>query len=436
MPALPSSPSRPLQIALLALCVAAPAGAQATPPSPAAAPTPAPAPAEATAFERLINQLDDESLQTREAASRQLDAILAASRLAQPAFLDRLLEAAVLTQAQRSDYSLETRSRLVGALRERFMESPRAAMGIQFGGVTPVGVIIGHAFDGFPGKDLGLLLPQDIITSIEGIRLDAQISQQGDSMRIQELVRAIILSHEPGEQVRISILRPGLAPNIDGQVVGDRVIDSTGQHLDLLVPLGAYTALPNNRDEQRLSLENAWRVRMDRLGLAEPPRRVLGTTLSASTWVEFSNRPRPSYSILTVEADEQPGEREDSMVRAEGFDGAAALAQAQAAGRQGAVELKGGQFIIHGRVEPNVRVRPQPAGIIPIELRQLQEARLAVETLDIQIAALNEALAKPTLTKQERDSMVARLESARQQREQHKRNVEMLTNRLQKRLGE
>lgn len=420
-----------LPTAALSLLLAAQVSAQALPPS---APTDA-ALEESNAFQRLVAELDDQSLTVREGASQRLDAMLIAARLARPAFLDRLMESAVLEMAHRPDFSLETRTRLIGALRQRFMNSPRAAMGIQFGGVTPVGVIIGHAFDGFPSRDLRLLQPQDIITAIEGVRLDAQLTQQGDSTRVQELVRAIILSHEPGEQVRLSIIRPGLAPNIDGQVVGERVLDSSGQHLDLLVPLGAYTALPTNRDDQRFTLENAWRVRMERLGLAEPPRQTLGSDLTASQWVERQNRPRPAYSILTIDAGEQPGEREESMVRAEGLDGATALAQAQAIARQGAIELKGGQFIIHGRVEPNV-IRPRAAGIIPIEMRQIQEARAAMESLDLQIASLNEQLAKPALTGQARESMVARLEAARKQRENHKLNLIDLTNRLQKRLGE
>lgn len=432
MPALCRHPARPLSAALLALCVAGSAWAQAVEPSTAAVS----APAQPGDFNLLLVQLDDPSLQVRETASRRLEAILIATRLSRPAFLDRLLESTLLAQSQRTDLSLETRSRLIGALRDRFMNTPRAAMGIEFGGVTPVGVLIGRTIEGFPCNTLGLLLPQDIITAIDGIRLDTQITQQGDVQRTQELVRSIILSHDPREQIRLSVLRPGLAPNLDGQVVGERILDSTGQNVDLLVPLGGLDDLPNLRDDQRFTLENAWRVRMDRMGIAGPPRNVLSSSLTASEWIERQNRPRPGYSILTVAADEQPGEREESTVRAEAYDSATALAQAQALARQRAIELRGGQFIIHGRVEPNVVVRAQPQGIIPIELRQLQEARLAVEALDLEIASMNEQLSKPTLAKPERDAMVARLQSAREQREQHKKNVVILTDRLQKRLGE
>lgn len=429
MPAAPRPFTRLLLPNVMALALASVAGAQAS--SPAVGPDATPVATDG--FGGLLDQLDDPSLQVRENASKQLDAMLAASRLAQPAFLDRLMEGALLERAQQPDQPLETRSRLIGALRERFMRSPRAAMGFQFGGVTPVGVIIGATFDPFPAKRLGLLQPQDIITSIEGTRLDAQLSQQGDPIRVQELVRAIILSHEPGERVRLSILRPTPVANVDGQPIDGAVADMGGQHLDILVPLGSSTALPDNRGDLGFPLENAWRVRLDRLGLAETPRPTLGSGLTLSQWVERQARPRSAYSILTIDASEQPGEFEDAMLRAEGLNGDVILAQAGANGRQ--VELKGGQFLIHGRAEPNV-IRVNPAGMIPIEMRQLQEARLAVESLDLQIASLNDQLSKATLTPQQREVLVNRLESARAQRESHKLNVQTLTDRLRKRLGD
>lgn len=383
--------------------------------------------------ELLVQRLDDPALDNREKASRELNAILAASRLAQPPFLDRLMEYSILRQAHRTELSLETRMRLIGALRQRFMETPRAAMGIRFGGMTPAGVLIQETFPRFPGNDMGLLFAQDIITAIEGNRLDIQVTQQGDAIRVQELVRAIILSHEPGDHVRLSILRPGLAPNLDDQVAGANVIDSTGQHLELLVPLGVYTALPQNREDLRATLENAWRVRLDRLGLTELPLRTLESTLSASDWVKRQSRPRPAFSILTIDAAEQPGEREDSLVRAHAIDNAAALAQAEAIGRVGNVQLKAGRFI----VEPQQLRRVNPAAGGPqIEIQQLISLQAAIEGLDMQIASLNQQLTNVRLSEQQRGMLTARLENARRQRETLKSNFETISNRLKKQQGD
>ncbi len=421
---MPRTPALAVSCVLIA---GAPVGAQTTEDS-----TPATSTETQGIVEQLVERLDAPTLQTREHASRELNAILAASRLAQPPFLDRLMEYSILRQAHRTELSLETRMRLIGALRQRFMETPRAAMGIRFGGMTPAGVLIQNAFPGFPGNDLGLLIAQDIITAIEGIQLDIQVTQQGDAIRVQELVRSIILSHEPGEHVRLSILRPGLAPNLDGQVAGANVIDSTGQHLELLVPLGAYTALPDNREDLRPTLENAWRVRLDRLGLTELPLHTLRSDLSASDWVKRQARPRPAFSVLTIDAGEQPGEREDSLVRARVVDNATALAQAEAIGRMGNVQLRGGQFI----VEPQQMRMVNPAvGGPPIELQQLISLQAAIDTLDLQIANLNQQLTNLRLSEQQRSLMTARLESARQQRETHKLNFETISNRLKKRQG-
>lgn len=125
----------------------------------------------------------------------------------------------------------ETRARLISVGQDVFSRQPRAAMGIQFGAVVPDGVSIGNTIDGFDAQ--AKLLPGDVIVRADGERLtDTQ------------LMREIIISHDPGQELALDVLR-------------------NGEPLKISVELGSFSDL----GQQRLDLSTrraAWNRRLAR----------------------------------------------------------------------------------------------------------------------------------------------------------------------------
>lgn len=146
---------------------------------------------------------------------------------------------------QRKDLSLEARSRLLGVARRRFFETPRAAMGFQFGGTLRDRIVIGRLIDGFPAKKI--LEEGDMVMSADGYRLEGPVARA--------VLPAVIVSHDPGESIKLVVRRGA-------------------QKLSLDVPLGEFARLEQGAWMGPERLAPAWRIRAARLGGGLEPIRV------------------------------------------------------------------------------------------------------------------------------------------------------------------
>ncbi len=146
---------------------------------------------------------------------------------------------------QRKDLSLEARQRLIGVARRRFFETPRAALGFQFGGTLRDRIVIGRLIDGFPAK--GVLEEGDMIVSADGYRLEGPTARA--------VLPAVIVSHDPGETIRLGVRRGA-------------------KKLVLDVPLGEFANLEQGAWLGPERLAPAWRIRTARLGGGPEPISV------------------------------------------------------------------------------------------------------------------------------------------------------------------
>ncbi len=192
----------------------------------------APCPGDATGdrdLEALIALLDSPDLASREEASRRL-------RLRSDVGVGTI--EAILRD--RRDLSAEQRARLHSLARAMFDAGPRAGMGIQFGSLVPDGVQVAATVAGFDAARV--LRPQDILHRVEGRRIAST-----------EQMRDEILSREPGETMRLTIIR-------------------NGQQKEVSLVMGSYTDLNRGRSIpiDPGTLDRAWRTRLARVGMENP----------------------------------------------------------------------------------------------------------------------------------------------------------------------
>lgn len=152
----------------------------------------------------------------------------------------------------------EVAERLLRLAKRRFMESPRAAMGVQFSrfdaGVG--GVEINGTVRGFESETV--LRPGDVIRSIGGMPTASQAA-----------ARCAIVSREPGERVTLDVLRRGEA-------------------LQVSLALGSFAELSNAIGLDGSTLEAAWCIRCKRLGTrGEEP--AVATGLDTARWVDLEH---------------------------------------------------------------------------------------------------------------------------------------------------
>jgi|GEM_PF-4060788 len=134
--------------------------------------------------------------------------------------------------------SPERRTRLLIVARERFLDSPRAAIGIRFNQQEDSLVTIDMVVRGFPS--FGVLREGDTIRTID----DEPIQARTD-------LRSLIISHDPGDHVRMGLTRDGKDITLD-------------------VVLGDFS-MHDNPGLQRYELLQAWAIRVMRLtGDADP----------------------------------------------------------------------------------------------------------------------------------------------------------------------
>lgn len=182
-------------------------------------------------LDALIAQLGSSDFASREAAHARLEA--------------RTDLTLADVQARLSDPGLnaEAKTRLLAVAKEIFMRTPRAAIGVRFGGGfgAPAGSrpnTVQDVIAGFPA--LGVLQPGDAIVAIDGVSVGQDF---GMGTGMSSSVRPQIVSRDPGDVVDMQVWR-------------------NGELLDLRVPLGKFADLrggPNSLSPD--DYEQAWRVR-------------------------------------------------------------------------------------------------------------------------------------------------------------------------------
>lgn len=163
---------------------------------------------------------------------------------------------------ERGDLSHEARLRLMQATRSLFAQSTKAGLGVGFGAVRDGGVEIGTVVrdvDQFPAA--GMLVPGDLI-----------IGAEGSPLTTSEDLRAMILSHEPGETLNLLIQR-----KIDG--------DDQTRVLDLDLPLGSYRLLTGAAPINARIADRAIGLRWSRKGITLPDNEAIGSAISVEDWL-------------------------------------------------------------------------------------------------------------------------------------------------------
>ena len=196
-------------------------------------------------FESLIELLDDESWIVREQATATL------SNPGEGFTLDRLAD--VLA---RDDLSTETRTRVQIAARDLFGQTTKAGLGVGFGAARDGGVEIGtvvEEVDQFPAAKM--LAPGDLIMSADG-----------HALRDSNELRALILSHEPGESLNV-------------------LVERVGKVLDLDLPLGSFAYLRGAAPITPSVADRALEIRWARQGKRVPSTDAVGGSIDVEDWI-------------------------------------------------------------------------------------------------------------------------------------------------------
>lgn len=211
----------------------------------------------------LIADLDSDDLATRDAAANTL--------AEDPAATLTVLETAL----QSASLSPEQRSRLDGLAFARFRAEPRGAMGVSFSGLAgPDGVELSGTVGGFDAARH--LRAGDVIRAMDGI-----------PVRVNNDARAVILSHDPGDEITVEFLRQG-----EVRVVTLR--------------LGHFAELRNAADPDDWTLASAWEVRARRRAAGSPAAPELATGLTPERYAAMARRsdrrsldekPEPTHAL-------------------------------------------------------------------------------------------------------------------------------------------
>ena len=186
------------------------------------------------AFLRVLPELSSAEFAKRRRASEQI--------IQCEQFTLAMIEEAL----QDKNLSIEGRTRLLSAGRMKFFNTPRAALGFQFGGHVRDRAVVGKTFPQFPSHRL--LEEGDMIVGADGYVIAGPSGQR--------LLQAIIISHDPKEIIKLVIRRGAQKLNVD-------------------VPLGAFVDLEQGGGGGAVwlgpdRLVPAWKVRSAaRLGAGE-----------------------------------------------------------------------------------------------------------------------------------------------------------------------
>jgi len=216
----------------------------------------------------LVAKLNDQSLEQRENASVQLQSDGSVTLA--------LIEGYLLTSPP-GLLAAEQRQRLENAAYGRFITSPRAAMGVQFSQLEGLnaGVQISLPLDGFDSSRV--LQAGDIIHRIDGTVVMDQSS-----------MRAVIVSHSPGDKVGLQIER-------EGERLDVTLVMGNYEHLHQLNPQlapGLNRNITSRADLDTQTLGDAWQIRRQRLtrNASLPADKVIEPGLSSGQWTLVSGK--------------------------------------------------------------------------------------------------------------------------------------------------
>jgi PDZ domain len=208
-------------------------------------------------LERFVPKLDSDDYAEREKASELIGSDEGVSL--------SLIEKR-LTDAARP-LTPEQSLRLSEAGLKHFANSQRGAMGVSFALSDNAldGVKVGGAVDGFDSKRV--LRPGDVIREMDGVSLALN-----DQMRSRGLIIALIVSHDPGDEVTLDLLRGG-------------------EPVVVRLKLGNYKDLRNANELDLPRLRAAWELRCRRAvgGGAPSEPEAVEAGMSAERWGQIGD---------------------------------------------------------------------------------------------------------------------------------------------------
>lgn len=384
----------------------------------------------------IIAGLDSDDWKSRENAARAL--------ARHPGATDE----ALAELAKQPGLSLEQRRRIAGVVRDRFLESPRGAIGVEFAPAQGLdSTIIRNVRPNFPAARLQLLRPGDRIVGINGEDLispedvrgadqipglnagalpqqnpakkPAAIQRQrlpGETGNIaMDRLKSRIVAHRPGDVVTLTIKRPigpprpALQPVQLGQPANNQDIfpDAPEQEFETLnvqVPLGSYDELSPGGYDRRAIAQLAWRNREAALGLRDAASELIATSITPEDWQRL--RRMSGRNQFRVDGEVRPS-------------GAFPGRDEQFANRLANSALPRNGRKLDPADDPNAAIiniiqLAQPDAKA-IERRLIDESQrdllLRIEALDQQIMGLSQRLRLPSLPQKERQLIEAQLDA-------------------------
>lgn len=263
----------------------------------------------------VLYRLNADDLQTRDSATSELRALISDTSDPAKAEFSRHFEQVSAEALRTRDLTLEQRVRLMDVLRDRFFQTPRGAMGVQFvqPQVRPQGVELGQVIGGFPAAEQGLLRAGDVITAVDGVSLIGQEMAQLNPVgmnRASERLRHVVISHDPDELIELTLVRPlnlnapqnpQQPPEFAVRGGGDLITEGPGKNAAVItvqVPLGSFERLRSGGNLDPNTLEGAWRQRAERLGIPEIEIPTLGTPLTLRQWMTHARAADQSPPML------------------------------------------------------------------------------------------------------------------------------------------
>lgn len=333
-------------------------------------------PAFATDLQATINDLDAASVQTRIEAQTRLANDSGVSLKQIEAFL------------KAGHLSAEQRERLLAAAYAHFVNEPRGAMGIRPSNTFEQrGAALDVAQPQFPAA--AVLRTGDRITAADGLPIDTF-----------EALRAVILSHDPGDEVPVTLVRASATLNVSVKL---------GSFGDLKDPNRTSGGRPDSA-----SLAQAWAVR------ARPYREA------------GDGAPIPCSVPVTAWTQASFDETEPSPVRVADGDisHTSVIAGGEArGGTQPASVLQGSG----GRVINQINLIPQPQGAdaarVQLDLK-LQVLQAQHQALANQISQLRQKLLDPRTPESMRSGINGQIELKTRELHAHDLEIQQIGNQL------
>lgn len=275
-------------------------------------------------FDSIVKMLDSPDLSVRDAASDQL------------AKGERFSLNAIEKALANPGLSAEQRQRLRTAGQQSFARSPRAAMGVSF----LVRDESGATIQPIPNYDSDRVLRTgDSLTVIDGHRVTGQLD-----------IRQIIISHDPGDEVTLGIIRSGTPMTVTLKM--GRLAD-----LPLDPAFGNRRAVPEPE-----AMNGAWAYRLSRVG--EPRADPVEAPLTFEQWQGIVDRVTKAQAARPEQmTDHFTGEPVRSVMNRPPVSSLAPGGQTRHADddETGLLVQRGGAVIIQRGLRGNIIVRDQNA---------------------------------------------------------------------------